>query len=267
MRVPPCGGAEQDGSMTPDAPAVPNPLQPVDESWQRGLAIVAHPDDLEFGGAAAVARWTRQGKEIVYVLLTSGEAGIDGMDPAQAGPAREQEQRASAAIVGVSQVDFLGLPDGVLEYGVALRRDLSRVIRTYKPDIVLTNNFRDSWDEAGEALNMSDHIVTGRAVLDAVRDAANRWVFREQIDEGLEKWGGVREVWAAGSPLSKHGVDTTDTFDLGVRSLEAHDAYLRGLGSGDFDPEEFLEGFARQTGNRLSVKYAAGFEVFRLGLF
>jgi LmbE family N-acetylglucosaminyl deacetylase len=246
---------------------VPNPLQPVDENWQRGLAVVAHPDDLEFGAAAAVARWTGQGKQIVYVLLTSGEAGIDGMDPAEAGPVREQEQRVSAAIVGVSEVDFLGLPDGVLEYGLPLRRDLCRVIRTHRPEIVITNNFRDSWDEDGNALNMSDHIVTGRAVLDAVRDAANRWVFRDQIDDdGLEKWAGVREVWAAGSPLSKHGADTTGTFDLGVRSLEAHEAYLRGLGSGDFDPEEFLEGFSRQTGTRLGVKYAAAFEIFRLGL-
>ncbi len=166
----------------------------------------------------------------------------------------------------MTQVDFLGLPDGVLEYGVPLRRELSRVIRTYQPEIVITNNFHDSWDEDGNALNMSDHIVTGRAVLDAVRDAANRWVFREQIDGGLEKWGGVREVWAAGSPRGKHAVDTTDTFELGVRSLEAHAAYLRGLGSGDFDVQEFLEGFSRQTGSRLGVKYAASFEVFRLGL-
>jgi LmbE family N-acetylglucosaminyl deacetylase len=255
------------GAMTAEPPGVPNPLQPVDENWQRGLAIMAHPDDLEFGAAAAIARWTGQGKEIVYVLLTSGEAGIDGMDPAEAGPVREEEQRASAAIVGVSQVDFLGWPDGILEYGVALRRDLTRVIRRYQPEIVITGNFRDTWDEAGAALNMSDHIVTGRAVLDAVRDAANRWVFREQIDEGLQKWGGVREVWASGSPLGRHAADTTGTFDLGVRSLEAHAAYLRGLGSGDFDPEEFLEGFSRQTGARLGVTYAAGFEVLSLSLY
>jgi LmbE family N-acetylglucosaminyl deacetylase len=252
--------------MTDDAPAAPPPLEPVDESWERGLAIVAHPDDLEFGTAAAIARWTGQGKQIAYVLLTRGEAGIDGMDPAEAGPVREQEQRASAAIVGVSEVEFLGLPDGVLEYGVPLRRELSRVVRHHRPEIVITNNFRDSWDESGFALNMSDHIVTGRATLDAVRDAANRWVFREQIDGGLEKWGGVRQVWAAGSPFSKHAVETTATFDAGVRSLEAHGAYLRGLGSGDFDPQEFLEGFSRQTGARLGVKYATGFEVFRLDL-
>ncbi len=253
--------------MTADVPGVPNPLRPLDENWQRGLAIVAHPDDLEFGAAAAIARWTRQGKEIVYVLVTSGEAGIDGMDPAEAGPLREAEQRASAAVVGVSQVDFLGLPDGVLEYGVPLRRRLSRVIRRYRPEVVITNNFRDSWDEGGDALNMADHIVTGRAVLDAVRDAANRWVFREQTDDGLDKWGGVREVWVAGSPLARHAADTTETFDLGVRSLEAHAAYLRGLGSGGFDAEEFLESFSRQIGNRLGVRYGAAFEVLRLSLY
>ena len=77
-------------------------LEHVDEDWKRGLAIVAHPDDMEFGAAAAVARWTAQGKEIVYALVTSGEAGIDGMDPAESAPLREEEQRASAAIVGVS---------------------------------------------------------------------------------------------------------------------------------------------------------------------
>jgi LmbE family N-acetylglucosaminyl deacetylase len=245
---------------------VPDPLYPVDENWQRGLAIVAHPDDLEFGAAAAIARWTQQGKEIAYVLLTSGEAGIDGMDPAVAGPARKQEQRAAAAIVGVSRVDFLGLPDGVLEYGVPLRRQLSRAIRTHRPDIVITNNFRDSWDEAGDVLNMADHIVTGRAVLDAVRDAANRWVFREQIDEGLQRWSGVREVWAAGSPQARHAADITATFGLGVRSLQAHAAYLHGLGAGDFDPETFLDGFSRQSARRLGVAHAAGFEVFRFDL-
>ncbi|MFI5953002.1 PIG-L deacetylase family protein [Cryptosporangium sp. NPDC051539] len=242
------------------------PLTPVDEDWQRALAIVAHPDDLEFGAAAAIARWTAQGKDVVYTLLTSGEAGIDGMDPATAGPAREQEQRESARIVGVSAVEFLGLPDGVLEYGVPLRRELARVIRRRRPEVVITNNFRDSWDPEGAALNMSDHIVTGRAVLDAARDAGNRWIFRDQIeDEGLEPHK-VREVWLASSPRGQHGVDITDTFDAGVRSLEAHGLYLRGLGAGDFDAEEYLEGFARPTGTRMGVRYAASFEVFSLGL-
>jgi LmbE family N-acetylglucosaminyl deacetylase len=244
----------------------PSPLDSLPEEWQRGLAIVAHPDDLEFGGASAVARWTGQGKQIAYCLVTSGEAGIDGMPPEQTRQVREQEQRASAAVVGVSEVEFLGLPDGVVEYGVPLRRELARVIRRHRPEVVITNNFRDTWDGA-VVLNQADHIATGRAVLDAVRDAGNRWVFSDQLTDGLEPWGGVRQVWVASSPNAGHGVDVSDTLDRGVASLRAHDAYLRGLGSGSFDPEEFLEARARQVGTRLGCRYGVAFEVFPLSLF
>lgn len=246
----------------PDADP-PSPLEPLPEDWQRGLAIVAHPDDIEFGGAAAVARWTGQGKEIVYCLVTSGEAGIDGMPPEQTRQVREQEQRASAALVGVTQVEFLGLPDGILEYGVPLRRVLARAIRRHRPEVVITNNFRDTWDGA-VILNQADHIATGRAVLDAVRDAGNRWVFSEQLEDGLEPWGGVKQIWAPGSPEARHGVDVTASFDRGIDSLRAHEEYLRGLGSSTFDPEEFLEGFARQVGTRLGCRYGVAVEAFPL---
>jgi len=245
---------------------LPAPLDPLPEDWQRALAVVAHPDDLEYGAAAAVARWTGQGKQIVYSLLTSGEAGIDGMPPEQARAVREAEQRASAALVGVEAVEFLGQPDGVLEYGVPLRRVIAEAVRRHRPDIVITNNFRDTWD--GQiALNQADHIATGRATLDAVRDAGNRWVFPEQLAGGVEPWGGVRQVWAGGSPESRHAVDVTETFDIGIESLRAHEAYLRGLGPNAPDPAEFLEGFARMDGTRLGCRYAARFEVFLLNLF
>ena len=248
--------------MTADQ--APAPLTPVTEDWQRALCVVAHPDDMEFGGAAAVARWTGQGKDVVYCMVTSGEAGIDGMHPDEARVVREAEQVHSARIVGVTEVDFLRLPDGVLEYGVALRRAITAVVRRYRPDIVVTNNFRDDW--GGTNLNQADHIATGKATLDAVRDAGNRWVFREQIESaGLEPWGGVREVWAAGSPQSDGGVDITETFDAGVESLRAHSAYIDGLGWADFDPTEFLEGMSRSTGSRMGVPHAVAFEVFRMG--
>jgi LmbE family N-acetylglucosaminyl deacetylase len=128
---------------------------------------------------------------------------------------------------------------------------------------VITGNFQDTW--GGRNLNQADHIATGRAVLDAVRDAGNRWIFNEQLVDGLEPWGGVREVWAFGSPGSGHAVDTTDTFDAGVASLEAHGAYIDGLGWESFDAREFLEGMARQTGQRLGTPFAAPFEVFPMG--
>jgi LmbE family N-acetylglucosaminyl deacetylase len=238
----------------------PEPLEPVTEDWQRALAVVAHPDDLEFGAAAAIARWTKQGKEIVYCMVTSGEAGIDGMTPAESGPLREAEQIESARIVGVSAVEFLRLPDGILEYGVPLRRAITAAVRKHRPEIVITNNFRETWD--GRILNQADHIATGRATVDAVRDAANRWIFP---GEGGEPWSGVRQVWASGSPLGRHAVDTTATFEVGVESLKAHHAYIAGLGWDHFDPAEFLEGIARQTGTRLGVPFATGFEVLPLG--
>src|ERR1700722_13079091 len=95
-------------------------LEPVDETWASALAIVAHPDDLEYGTASAIARWTAQGKRVTYCLVTSGEAGIDSMPPDQAGPLRAEEERAAAALVGVTEVEFLGYPDGVIEYGLPL---------------------------------------------------------------------------------------------------------------------------------------------------
>jgi LmbE family N-acetylglucosaminyl deacetylase len=237
-------------------------LEPVDESWTRGLAIVAHPDDLEYGSAAAIARWTAQGKRVSYVLATSGEAGIDTLSPERAGPLREQEQRASAAIVGVDVVEFLGHPDGVLEYGLPLRRDIARAVRRHRPEVVITGNYHDSWGPG--TLNQADHIALGRAVLDGVRDAANRWVFRELLDEDLPPWS-ARHILAAHGPQVTHAVDVTEHFDAGVASLRAHAEYLAGLGDHPMaDPEEFLESIARATGARLGTKYAVAFEVVNL---
>jgi LmbE family N-acetylglucosaminyl deacetylase len=238
-------------------------LEPLPEDWQRALCVVAHPDDMEFGAAAAVARWTGQGKEVTYCMVTSGEAGIDGMEPEECRRVREAEQIESARVVGVHVVEFLGERDGVLEYGVPLRAAIAAVVRRSRPEIVITGNFRDTW--GGNNLNQADHIAVGRAVVDAVRDAGNRWVFHDQLVDGIEPWGGVKAVWAFGSPTGKHAVDTTDTFDVGVTSLEAHRAYIDGLGWENFDPRELLEGMARANGQRLGVAFAAPFEVFPMG--
>ncbi|GAA5188760.1 PIG-L family deacetylase [Rugosimonospora acidiphila] len=238
----------------------PNPgLEPIDESWSTALAIVAHPDDLEYGAAAAVARWTDQGKRIVYCLATSGEAGIDGIEPERCGPLREEEERAGAALVGVDVVEFLGYPDGMIEYGLDLRRDIARAVRRHRPDVVIIGNHHETWRPG--AYNQADHIAVGRATIDGVRDAANRWVFRELLDEGLQPWKAAK-ILVGHSTLSTHGVDVTGTFVRGVASLQAHTEYLRGLGPGPMsDPEEFLEAVNRADGARLGVRYAVSFEV------
>ena len=206
----------------------------------------------------------KQGKSISYCLISSGEAGIDGIAPEECAPLREAEQRAACAAVGVTDVEFLGFPDGMLEYGLPLRHAIAASIRRHRPDVVITTNFRETY--GGIKPNQADHIAGGKAALDAARDAGNRWVFRDLLAAGLEPWSGVRQVWAAGSPDAKHGVDVTDTFEAGLASLRAHATYLNGLGPEAPNPAEMLEGFARQTGTQLGVPMAASFEVFPLQL-
>ena len=232
-------------------------LAPFPEDWQRALAVAAHPDDMEYGGAAAVAGWTAAGKDVRYLLVTKGEAGIDSMPPAEAAEVRVAEQRASAALVGVDDVEFLDHPDGTIEYGLALRRDLAAAIRRARPEVVLAVNHRETY--APGALNMADHRVVGQATIDAVRDAANRWVFPELAEEGHEPWDGVRYVAVVASPEPTHAVDVTGTFALGVDSLRLHAAYLAGLGGPD--PDAFLRGAAEAAAARFGGRLAVTFEL------
>jgi LmbE family N-acetylglucosaminyl deacetylase len=238
------------------------PVAPVPEDWSRALAVVAHPDDLEYGAASAVARWTDQGKWIGYVLATSGEAGIDGMDPSDVGPVRRDEERAGAAKVGVETVEFLDHPDGVVEAGPALRRDLARAIRRHRPELLIVSNFDVRWSFGG--FNMADHRAVGLAALDGARDAGNRWIFPELLDEGLEPWSGVRYAAVNASPHAAHFVDVTATIDRGIASLREHRAYLAGLGAHATDPDAFLREQAAQAGKECGVAYAVQFELIPL---
>jgi LmbE family N-acetylglucosaminyl deacetylase len=233
-------------------------LLPFPDDWSRALCIVAHPDDLEYGAASAVAHWTASGKEISYLLVTRGEAGIDGTAPSVAGPLREAEERASAAVVGVEAVEFLdGHVDGVIEYGLPLRRDLAAGIRRHRPDLVVSMNPSETW--GGLSFNMADHRHVGLAALDASRDAGNRWVF---VDAG-EPWAGVRRVAMGGSPHPTHFVDVGATIETGIASLREHAAYIKGLGT-DFDPDAFLRGNARASGEMAGCDYAATFQLYEL---
>ena len=153
------------------------------ESFQRVLCVVAHPDDTEYGTSAAVARWTARGIEVGYLLLTRGEAGMPN-PPQETARLRVVEQQAACATVGVKHLTVLEHPDGVLVYGLDLRRDICREIRRFKPDVVLGAGYEI---DTPYGFDQADHRAAGLATLDAVRDAGNRWVFPEQIDdEGLE---------------------------------------------------------------------------------
>jgi LmbE family N-acetylglucosaminyl deacetylase len=237
-------------------------LEPLDITPQRVLAVVAHPDDLEYGAAALVAAWTRAGAEVVYVLATRGEAGIDGLVPAESARVRTKEQVASAAVVGVSVVEFLDHSDGTIEYGVPLRRDLAAAIRRHRPDTLLLFNHRETW--APGALNSPDHRNVGQAALDAVGDAGNRWIFADQLRDGdLQPHAGVKQALVCGSPSATHAIDVTDTVDLAVASLAEHRAYLEGLGDHPMSDPEAIRAWLEMAGQRFRGEGAAiTFELF-----
>jgi LmbE family N-acetylglucosaminyl deacetylase len=234
-------------------------MEPVPEDWDRAVAVVAHPDDLEYGVASAVARWTGQGKQVTYLLATRGEAGIAGMSPAETGPLRVDEERRSAAVVGVHMVEFLDHADGLVEYGIPLRRDLAAAFRRLQPEVVITMNFDLTWGEEGP-VNHSDHRAVGLAVLDACRDAANEWVF----PEAGPRCASLRDAYVASVGNPTHFVDVTDTIDAGIASLREHRAYIDGLGR-DFDPDEFLRNMAGYVGLGAGCEYAVAFRRYPMG--
>jgi LmbE family N-acetylglucosaminyl deacetylase len=234
-------------------------MKPMPEDWERAVAVVAHPDDLEYGAAAAVARWTRQGKKVSYLLATRGEAGIAGMAPAQVAPLRVEEERRSAAVVGVTDVEFLDHQDGLVEYGIPLRRDLAAVFRRLRPEVVITLSFDLSWGEEGP-VNHADHRAVGLAVLDACRDATTEWVFPEAgpVCPPIT----AAYVLASGEPT--HFVDVTETIDLGIASLREHRAYIDGLGR-EFDPDDFLRSMAGYVGLGAGCEYAVSMHRYPMG--
>ena len=185
-----------------------------DETIARALCVVAHPDDVDFGMAGTVATLTSQGVEVSYCLVTSGDAGGDEliMPREDRAKLREDEQRAAAACVGVSELVFLGYADGLVEPTLALRRDLARVIRTVRPDVVLTQSPERNYDRI--FASHPDHMATGEATLRAVYpDARNPHAFPALLnDEGLQPHT-VTRVWIAGTSSPTMVVDTTASID------------------------------------------------------
>ncbi len=229
-----------------------------DDAFRRVLCVAAHPDDVEYGVSSAVAAWTARGVEVAYLLLTRGEAGMDGSPPERTAPLRTAEQMAGSQAVGVTDIDFLDYPDGVLEYSVALRRDIARVIRRRRPDAVVAG----SWDvETVVGLNQADHRVAGLAAVDALRDAANRWVFPELLDEGLAPWS-VRWLLVGGIPQPTYGVDVSGVpLERGIASLEAHAQYLAGI-PGHPPARLMITGVTARQGRAMGVPNAVLFKAW-----
>ena len=197
-----------------------------DEEIERALVIMAHPDDVDFGSAGTIATWTDRGIEVSYCLITDGDAG--GFDPAvpraDIPGIRRAEQTAAAAVLGVTDLHWLGYPDGRLEVTLDLRRDLSRVIRKVRPQRVLCQSPQRNFERV--FASHPDHLAAGEAALCAVYpDARNEFTFTELKDEGHDAHV-VGEVWVQGGPDPNHHVDTTDVIDRKVKALLCHVSQL-----------------------------------------
>lgn len=241
--------------------SAPGALPPLpDDAFRRVLCVVAHPDDVEYGTASAVAAWTARGIEVAYLLLTHGEAGMDSSPPELTAELRVREQMAGSKAVGVSQVEFLDYPDGTLVYSLQMRRDIARAIRQYRPEALVTG----SWAvEFVAGLNQADHRVAGLAAVDAMRDAGNRWVFPELLEQGLQPWS-TRWLLVAGDVAPTHGVDVTgEPLERGIASLEAHGQYLAGI-PGHPPPRQMITGITAMGGRRMGVAHAVLFRAHDL---
>ena len=204
-------------------------LRPVADV-ERVLVVTAHPDDVDFAASASVAAWTDAGVEVAYCIATFGDAGGFDSTPRDPMPMRrEAEQRAAAKVVGVTDVTFLGHPDGRLYVTHELRRDITREIRRVRPQRVLTQSPQRNWQRI--APSHPDHLAVGEATLCAVYpDARNPFAHPELLaEEGLDAWL-VPEVWLMGGPQADIYVDVTDTFHRKLEALRAHTSQIAHMG-------------------------------------
>lgn len=230
------------------------------EERRRILVAMAHPDDVEYSCAAAVAQWGLDICDVRYLVGTRGEAGMEEPEstPQRTARTREVEQRCAADLVGVEYVEFLNYADGRIMYGEALRRDIARVIRRVRPHRVVTLNY--DLILGARHLNQADHRAFGLAVLDAARDAASRWIFPELLNEALEPWRGVEEVYVAATGDRDAVVSVSaEAVDRAVQALRAHESYI-----GDLDVDNRVRTKAREIGQGAGCEYAVNFRVIEL---
>jgi len=227
---------------------------------ESALAIVAHPDDIEFGCVGTLARWAKVGARIGYVLCTSGEVGIAeaGMTKQRAAEIREEESREAARIAGVEDLTFLREPDGLLVATLELRKRIVREIRRFRPEVVVTGDPTIVW--AGEDyINHPDHRASATAALDATFPASGQPnLFEELEQEGLSAFK-PRKVFVTAWSQGEVFVNIGETIEIKINALRAHKSQMR-----DWDPSEMIRTWAREAAKGKEMEYAEMFKVVTL---
>ena len=226
------------------------------DAYRTILCIAAHPDDIEFTIAGSVARWAREGRRVVFCLVTTGGAGTNEHTPVGDGlvPLRERELHEAAKILGVADVVLLGYQDGVVEPTLGLRRDLTRVIRRERPDVVVCSDPTVRW-YGNEYLNHPDHRAVASAALDAVFPSAEtRGIFPDLLTEGLDPHK-VKEVLISGAEPPDTWIDIGETFEAKCAALRAHASQV---GKGEW-VEPLLREWAERDGKEAGVTLAEAY--------
>jgi LmbE family N-acetylglucosaminyl deacetylase len=230
---------------------------------KRVMSIHAHPDDQEFTVAGTLAKWSKAGCDVISVVITSGDAGSN--DPAhdasykpELASLREGEQKAANDILGIKQTIYMHYPDGELEPTVALRKELTKLIRTHRPDVVVTGDPQAVFYGNGY-INHPDHRAAAQAATYAVfPSAGSRLLFAELLKEGFEPHN-VKRLYLHGPEKPDTWVDITETIDLKLAALKKHASQL-----GDWDPEKMIREWAAEEGKEKEMKYAEAYKVMIL---
>ena len=227
---------------------------------KRGMVVVAHADDAEWGCAGTVAKLCAEGWQMVYVLCTDGSKGIDDpeIDGEELVRIRKQEQTNAGQVLGLHDVVFLGYEDAMLEPSLDLRRDISREIRRYRPDLIICQNPVRTLVGRGY-IGHPDHFAAGEATLAAVYPTArDRLTFPQLLAEGLEPHK-VRELWIMDRQNADQYVDVTDHIETAVAALQAHASQVS-----PEDADKYLKGWRREIGAEVGFQYAEAFKRFQL---
>ena len=257
------GGDQTPGIPERGRPARARPARREPPAPARVLSIHAHPDDQEFTVGGTLAKWAHAGSHIVTVCITSGGAGSNDHTPPDMTrktlvPIREEEQRQACRVLGVSEVIFLGYEDGMLEPSLALRRELTRVVRRHRPDAVVCGDPTVRFYGA-TYMNHPDHRVAADVALDAVFPSAEtRFVFPELLDEGLEPHK-VDRVFLHGAQRPDTFIDIRAFLGVKLEALKEHRTQM-----GPWDPTEMITAWAKEQGARRRLQAAESFRLMRL---
>jgi LmbE family N-acetylglucosaminyl deacetylase len=230
--------------------------------FERAMVVFAHPDDAEFGSAGTVASWTRAGTSVLYICVTDGSAGSNepGVVREELAEVRQAEQLAACEVLGVEDCVFLGIPDGLVEVTLDLRRALTREARRFRPDVVVCPDPMRYWDEERTYVNHTDHRAVGQACMALLNpDSSTRPMFPELLDEGFEPFE-IRYLWI---PTWDGSVDTyvdiSETIETKIEALRCHKSQIH-----DWPVDEWIRERAQKRGEAGGVPFAETFRTFKL---